>query len=1035
MRRKGLRRIFAAMLVCAVVGTSAETGGLTLYAQETAAESSGEEVVVEERYFSAAEVEEIAEEAFGAGGTLIDGTAVRYIDRVELSEGVKDVYTTLENHTDWLIDPTQSVKIDDTHYCITNGVAFSNWSDAGEMQKELITAYSAFLRDHPEVFWLTGAVKTTAKNVGGNCKAYLILAMTDFDVRDLNHYPDKAAVEAAVSDRDDYVSQIKTAMNTELVGASASTYNKLKFLHDWLTENNKYNSAAVAPGANEDEYRQAHQCISALASSASDPKKYGDPVCEGYAKAFKVLCDQENIPCVLIDGTGITDNGSGAHMWNAVQISDAWYAVDVTWDDPTGGSAIFNSGYEREKYLLVGSDTEIDGRKFSVSHEVENEVMPGGIAFTNGPDLSTTAYDPASSSETITAITVEAGKESWDKIYGDTFTLKGISNNADAPMTYTSANTNVATVDADGKVTVTGVGTTTITVSVATNSGVWTAASKEITVTGTKKEIAVQVDAADMVLGAASLPEFSLKDYQEQLAAGDAMGESTIGVVTYKVYDESDSEVIGVPSEIGTYTIRGTCANTGNYIVICEDGTLTVSAAVGTITRDETQSLTKEYDGTAFTLTAITNSNVPINAAYRQAGGEDSAPFTEEGYPVAVGTYDVRLSTASTTDYTAAELTIKNVEIVKGNGVNPPESTISVSYGKNTKVKDVPLGSDWNWKSTDADKALTEGGKVTATAVYKNDENNYNTVSVDISMSACQHTNTTISNRKAATCTAAGYTGDTICQDCGKTIQTGSTIAALGHSYTGTVTKQPTEDAEGIRTYTCSRCGNTYTEKIAKLPKTSTQTETQSDTQSEASSAGTWKSDGGRWWYENGDGSYPSNGWTQIGDTWYAFDAAGYMQTGWYQSGDAWYYLSADGSMITGWTNQGGTWYYMEDSGAMAVGWRQLDGTWYYFAGSGAMETGWKLIGGTWYYFAGSGAMTTGWSTISGTWYYFGGGGAMTVGWKQLDGSWYYFKGSGAMAAGWQKIGTTWYYFYGSGAMASNTTIGGYRLRADGSMQ
>ena len=43
-------------------------------------------------------------------------------------------------------------------------------------------------------------------------------------------------------------------------------------------------------------------------------------------------------------------------------------------------------------------------------------------------------------------------------------------------------------------------------------------------------------------------------------------------------------------------------------------------------------------------------------------------------------------------------------------------------------------------------------------------------------------------------------------------------IAALGHTYQSTVTKEPTETAEGIRTYTCTRCQDSYTEVIAKLP-------------------------------------------------------------------------------------------------------------------------------------------------------------------------------------------------------------------------
>ena len=47
---------------------------------------------------------------------------------------------------------------------------------------------------------------------------------------------------------------------------------------------------------------------------------------------------------------------------------------------------------------------------------------------------------------------------------------------------------------------------------------------------------------------------------------------------------------------------------------------------------------------------------------------------------------------------------------------------------------------------------------------------------------ACEHTNTTVSGAVDATCTAAGYTGDTVCADCGETVAKGEEIAALGHT-------------------------------------------------------------------------------------------------------------------------------------------------------------------------------------------------------------------------------------------------------------
>ena len=82
---------------------------------------------------------------------------------------------------------------------------------------------------------------------------------------------------------------------------------------------------------------------------------------------------------------------------------------------------------------------------------------------------------------------------------------------------------------------------------------------------------------------------------------------------------------------------------------------------------------------------------------------------------------------------------------------------------------------------------------------------------------ATNHVHTTVKNRKEATCTQTGYTGDTYCTDCDKLLETGKELAAWGHDYKATVTKQPTITEEGVRTYTCTRCNSSYTESIAKL--------------------------------------------------------------------------------------------------------------------------------------------------------------------------------------------------------------------------
>ena len=77
---------------------------------------------------------------------------------------------------------------------------------------------------------------------------------------------------------------------------------------------------------------------------------------------------------------------------------------------------------------------------------------------------------------------------------------------------------------------------------------------------------------------------------------------------------------------------------------------------------------------------------------------------------------------------------------------------------------------------------------------------------------------TEIRDSKAATCTENGYEGDSYCKDCGVKLSSGEPIVAFGHTYKDEVTKEATTESAGIRTYTCEKCGDSYTEEIAKLP-------------------------------------------------------------------------------------------------------------------------------------------------------------------------------------------------------------------------
>ena len=183
--------------------------------------------------------------------------------------------------------------------------------------------------------------------------------------------------------------------------------------------------------------------------------------------------------------------------------------------------------------------------------------------------------------------------------------------------------------------------------------------------------------------------------------------------------------------------------------------------------------------------------------------------------------YDVTFTPSDKDNYNAVDTKLTITVNKAAQAPNMPQAEMAPAHSTK-KVGDITLPDGWNWQEADKDTALADSVAVTATAVYTGaDKGNYETesVSITITRSECDHTHTEIRNQREATCTQTGYTGDTYCTDCDKLLSTGKELAALGHDYKATVTKQPTTTEEGVRTYTCTRCSSSYTESIAKLPE------------------------------------------------------------------------------------------------------------------------------------------------------------------------------------------------------------------------
>jgi hypothetical protein len=117
-----------------------------------------------------------------------------------------------------------------------------------------------------------------------------------------------------------------------------SDYQLAMALHDALINRVSY-------GYNETLEYNAATAYGALVNKVA--------LCEGYAKAYKLLLEAVDMDCIVVS--------NGEHAWNMVKIGKKWYHVDTTWDD-TGSSV-------KHTYFLL-SDKNIS------KYEIHNTWAP-----------------------------------------------------------------------------------------------------------------------------------------------------------------------------------------------------------------------------------------------------------------------------------------------------------------------------------------------------------------------------------------------------------------------------------------------------------------------------------------------------------------------------------------------------------------------------------------------------------------------------------------------------------------------------------
>lgn len=209
---------------------------------------------------------------------------------------------------------------------------------------------------------------------------------------------------------------------TQVVAANTakSDHEKLKAYLDYIKAAVSYNNEAA--NNNATPYGDPWQIIYVF-----DNNPFTNVVCEGYAKAFKYLCDlssfsESDLFCSLVTGTMTVGTSAGPHMWNIVTVGGRNYLVDVTnCDADTVGAP--------DKLFLCGAAENVPSKKYTVtagsqsivyeydadtlsdyaSSDLKLEEMPYSPTSVSGLTVSGTIRSYGSASESITVTLVPIG--------------------------------------------------------------------------------------------------------------------------------------------------------------------------------------------------------------------------------------------------------------------------------------------------------------------------------------------------------------------------------------------------------------------------------------------------------------------------------------------------------------------------------------------------------------------------------------------------------------------------------------------------
>lgn len=201
---------------------------------------------------------------------------------------------------------------------------------------QITQALQAYKNDHPENFWLSNEIKYYVKD--NSTTVEFEYSMTPSEIL--------SAKEILENKIDDILRDLP----------DSGDFEKEEYINNYISENCKYDNTALE---SKEVVGNENNAYGALVD--------GKAVCEGYSRAFQLLCNKADIDCVMLCGTVDDTN----HTWNCAKIGGDWYQIDVTWNDTDGENDYMQNDYFNltdslmyEDHTLSPKYSDIDAQSF-----------------------------------------------------------------------------------------------------------------------------------------------------------------------------------------------------------------------------------------------------------------------------------------------------------------------------------------------------------------------------------------------------------------------------------------------------------------------------------------------------------------------------------------------------------------------------------------------------------------------------------------------------------------------------------------------